>query len=82
MGKKRLVFIVSYKSSKKIQNIFDKISKIKKFKFYNIYISDDNSPDDTINYLKKIKKKKYSNFFKQKKSRIWRQYKKMFTICN
>ena len=57
MRKKRLVFIVSYKSSKKIQNIFDKISRIKKFKFYDIYISDDNSPDDTINYLKKIKKK-------------------------
>ena len=57
MRKKRLVFIVSYKSSKKIQNIFNKISKIKKFKFYDIYISDDNSTDDTINYLKKIKKK-------------------------
>ena len=57
MRKKRLVFIVSYKSSKKIQNIFDKISRIKKFKFYDIYISDDNSPDDTINYLRKIKKK-------------------------
>ena len=57
MKKKRLVFIITYKSSKKIQNIFDKISKIKSFKFYDIYISDDNSPDDTVKYLKKIKKK-------------------------
>ena len=57
MKKKILVFIVTYKSSKKIKNIFDKISKIKDFKFYDIYISDDNSPDDTVNYLKKIKKK-------------------------
>ena len=59
MKKKRLVFIVTYKSSKKIKKIFDKISKIKDFKFYDIYISDDNSPDDTVNYLKKIKKKKF-----------------------
>tara|TARA_B100001057_G_scaffold375504_1_gene380330 strand:+ start:4205 stop:4906 length:702 start_codon:yes stop_codon:yes gene_type:complete len=57
MKKKRLVFIVTYKSSKKIYDIFNKISKIKKFKLYDIYISDDNSPDDTINYLKKIKNK-------------------------
>ena len=56
MRKKRLVFIVTYKSSKKIKDIFDKISKIKSFKLYDIYISDDNSPDDTVNYLKKIKK--------------------------
>ncbi len=56
MKKKNLVFIVTYKSSKKIQDIFDKISKIKNFRFYDIYISDDNSPDDTVNYLKKIKK--------------------------
>ena len=57
MRKKRLVFIVTYKSSKKIKDIFDKISKIKSFKLYDIYISDDNSPDDTVYHLKKIKKK-------------------------
>ena len=57
MKNKKLVFIIIYKSSKKIQNILDKISKIKKFKSYDIYISDDNSPDDTYYYLKKIKKK-------------------------
>ena len=53
MKKKRLVFIITYKSSKKIVNIFNKINKIKEFKNYDIYISDDNSPDNTIYYLKK-----------------------------
>ena len=66
MRKKRLVFIVTYKSSKKIKDIFDKISKIKSFKFYDIYISDDNSPDDTAYYLKKIKKKNVKISFNKK----------------
>ena len=66
MKKKRLVFIVTYKSSKKIEDIFDKISKIKSFKFYDIYISDDNSPDDTAYYLKKIKKKNVKISFNKK----------------
>ena len=66
MRKKRLVFIVTYKSSKKIKDIFDKISKIKSFKFYDIYISDDNSPDDTPYYLKKIKKKNVKISFNKK----------------
>ena len=54
MKKKKLVFIITYKASKKIQDIFNKISKLKEFKNYDIYISDDNSPDDTILYLKNI----------------------------
>ena len=66
MRKKRLVFIVTYKSSKKIEDIFDKISKIKSFKFYDVYISDDNSPDDTALYLKKIKKKNVKISFNKK----------------
>ena len=66
MKKKRLVFIVTYKSSKKIKDIFDKISKIKSFKFYDIYISDDNSLDDTAYYLKKIKKKNIKISFNKK----------------
>ena len=57
MKKKRLVFIITYKASKKIQDIFNKISKLKEFKNYDIYISDDNSPDDTVSYLKNIKNK-------------------------
>ena len=57
MKKKRLVFIITYKASKKIQDIFKKISKLKEFKNYDIYISDDNSPDDTVSYLKNIKNK-------------------------
>ena len=52
MKKKRLAFIITYKASKKIQDIINKISKLKEFKSYDIYISDDNSPDDTISYLK------------------------------
>lgn len=74
MKKKKLVFIITYKSSNKIQNILDKISKIKIFSLYDIYISDDNSPDDTRYYLKKVKKKKYKNFYQQKKFRLWRKY--------
>ena len=73
MKKKKLVFIITYKSSNKIQNILDKISKIKIFSLYDIYISDDNSPDDTRYYLKKVKKK-YKNFYQQKKFRLWRKY--------
>ena len=57
MKKKRLVFIITYKASKKIKDIFKKISKLKEFKNYDIYISDDNSPDDTVSYLKNIKNK-------------------------
>ena len=57
MKKKRLAFIITYKASKKIQDIINKISKLKEFKNYDIYISDDNSPDDTISYLKDIKNK-------------------------
>tara|TARA_B100001057_G_scaffold376006_1_gene380931 strand:- start:2027 stop:2728 length:702 start_codon:yes stop_codon:yes gene_type:complete len=66
MKKKRLVFIVTYKSSKKIKDIFDKISKIKSFKLYDIYISDDNSPDDTGYHLRKIKKKNVKISFNKK----------------
>ena len=57
MKKKKLVFIITYKASEKIQDIFNKISKLKEFKNYDIYISDDNSPDDTVSYLKNIKSK-------------------------
>ena len=66
MKKKRLVFIVTYNSSKKIDNIFNKINKIKEFKNYDIYISDDNSPDNTIYYLKKIKNKKIKISYNKK----------------
>ena len=57
MKKKNLVFIVTYKSSEKVHNIMNKINKVKEFKNYDIYISDDNSPDDTVSYLKNIKSK-------------------------
>ena len=66
MKNKKLVFIVTYKSSKKIEDIFKKIKEIKEFKNYDIYISDDNSPDDTVYYLKKIKNKKIKISFNKK----------------
>ncbi len=66
MKKKKLVFIVTYKSSKKIEDIFNKINKINEFNNYDIYISDDNSPDNTIYYLKKIKNKKIKVSYNKK----------------
>ena len=66
MKKKKLVFIVTYKSSEKIYNIINKIKKIRQFKNYDIYISDDNSPDNTIYYLKGIKNKKIKISYNKK----------------
>ena len=66
MKKKKLVFIVTYKSSEKIYNIINKIKKIRQFKNYDIYISDDNSPDNTIYYLKRIKNKNITISYNKK----------------
>ena len=58
MKKKILLFIVTYNSSFRLINIMNKINKInKKNDTYKILISDDCSTDDTIDYIKKIKKK-------------------------
>jgi len=64
--KKVLIFIIAYKASYRIKDVFDKIpfKKLKNYKL-EILISDDASNDDTIKYAKKIKKKK-----KQKKITI------------
>ena len=66
MNKKVLIFIICYKASYRVLDVYKKIpfNKIKKFKT-NVLISDDYSNDDTISYIKKIKKKNtYINFNK------------------
>lgn len=54
---KLLIFIISYKASYRLRNVFNKIP-FKKLKKYSIevLISDDCSKDDSILYAKKIKK--------------------------
>ncbi len=61
--KKVLIFIISYKASHRVKNIFKRIP-FKKLKKYSIYtlLSDDASKDDTMQYAKKIKKK-YKNIY-------------------
>ena len=58
MKNRRLVFIVSYNSSKKILDIYNKLLKIDYPKF-DVFLSDDNSNDDTKKYIKLIKNKKF-----------------------
>ena len=64
MKDKILVFIITYKASFRVLDVVKKIPfnyfKKKKFK---ILISDDYSNDDTIGYIKKIKKKYKSKIF-------------------
>ena len=64
MKDKILVFIITYKASFRVSDVVKKIPfnyfKKKKFK---ILISDDYSNDDTIGYIKKIKKKYRSKIF-------------------
>lgn len=57
--KKILIFIISYKASHRILDVYNQIpiKKLKKFKI-NILISDDSSNDDTLDYIKKINKNK------------------------
>ncbi len=56
--KKILIFIISYKASYRVKDVFKKIpfEKLKSYKTYTL-ISDDKSGDDTFEYIKKIKKK-------------------------
>ena len=60
--------MICYKSSSRLLNVFKKIKSIKNKKFkLRILISDNNSPDDTITYIKKIqnKNKIFVNFNKK-----------------
>lgn len=65
MSQKILIFIITYKASFRVKDVIDKIpfGYIKNFK-YQIYISDDNSDDDTLNYISDIKKRYPNIVFK------------------
>lgn len=58
MNQKILIFIITYKASFRIIDVIEKIpfGYIKKLN-YEVYISDDNSNDDTLTYIENIKKK-------------------------
>ena len=69
LGKKKLlIFIISYKASFRVKEVFDKIpfKRLKNFRI-NVLISDDRSMDDTIDYAKKIKKKDKRVFLNENK---------------
>ena len=55
MKKKILIFIITYKASFRLLDVYNNIpfKKLKKYKI-NILISDDKSSDDTIKYARKI----------------------------
>ena len=55
MKKKILIFIITYKASYRLLDVYNKIpfKKLKKYKI-NVLISDDKSEDDTIKYARKI----------------------------
>ena len=58
MKDKILIFIITYKASYRVKKVVQKIPfRYFKNKNFKIYISDDDSKDDTINYIKQIKKK-------------------------
>lgn len=58
MNQKILIFIITYKASFRVIDVIEKIpfGYIKKLN-YEVYISDDNSNDDTLTYIENIKKK-------------------------
>jgi len=65
MNQKILIFIITYKASFRVIDVIEKIpfGYIKKLN-YEVYISDDNSNDDTITYIENIKKKYPEILFK------------------
>ena len=58
MKSKLLIFIITYKASFRVLEVFKKLpfNYLKQYN-YSIYISDDASKDDTILYIKQLKKK-------------------------
>ena len=60
--KKVLIFIISYKASFRLLDVYKKIP-FKKLKQYNISVlfSDDASKDDTIDFARKVKRKNKNN---------------------
>ena len=70
MKDKILIFIITYKASYRVKNVVQKIPlRYFRNKNFKIYISDDDSKDDTIDYIRQIKKKYKSkvivNFIKK-----------------
>ena len=70
MKDKILIFIITYKASYRVKNVVQKIPfRYFRNKNFKIYICDDDSRGDTINYIRKIKKKYKSkvivNFIKK-----------------
>ena len=67
MNQKILIFIITYKASFRVIDVIEKIpfGYIKKLN-YEVYISDDNSNDDTLTYIENIKKKYPEIVFKFK----------------
>ena len=65
MNQKILIFIITYKASFRVIDVIEKIpfGYIKKLN-YEVYISDDNSNDDTLTYIENIKKKYPEILFK------------------
>ena len=61
MKNKLLIFIITYKANFRIKKVFKllPLSKLKNYKV-KIFISDDASNDETINYIRRIEKKKCS----------------------
>ena len=58
MKYKILVFIITYKASFRVLDLIKKIPfKYLKSHNYTIYASDDASKDNTVSYLKRLKKK-------------------------
>ena len=58
MKDKILIFIITYKASYRVKKVVQKIPfKYFRKRDYKVYISDDDSKDDTIKYIKQIKKK-------------------------
>ena len=57
MKDKILIFIITYKASFRVLDVIKKIPfKYLKNRNYKILISDDDSKDNTIEFIKKIKK--------------------------
>ena len=72
LGKKKiLIFIISYKASFRILDVYKRIP-FKDLKKYNIKVllSDDNSRDDTMKYALNIKKKNKNIFLNENKINI------------
>ncbi len=70
MKDKILIFIITYRASYRVKNVVQKIPfRYFKKKNFKIYISDDDSRDETIDYIKQIQKKYKSkvivNFIKK-----------------